>query len=617
MALISENEQVKGQTNYDQEKPQQDIVKRVQELFSRAKKHRGKFDRDWQPNYEFVIAGKQWPIERPRWRFNEAVNITWSAIMTELAIQTDVRPKFDFISNEVGDEAFTKIMNEISDRNWRKFNWNDSIFGLLFDAKLYKVGHGLITWDPEMSCGLGDISFKNLDPFYCYWDPRAETVNKERAARYFIYAEPIPTAQLKNDYPAFKDDIKSDISSFSQRGDNLQVGKIATGFDPYSVMRLPTSAYSGNEQYGGEPTTLLLRVWLREDTLEEVTVDGKDIDGTPIKEYVLKKKYPKGRYVEIANNTLLLDTVPGVKIGENWVAYHHDLFPIVRCVNYGYPREYLGEDEVSQVKGPQKIVNYIWSYILDCFKMNGNPRVIISTQSGIDPEKLTNEPGIHITTNDMGGYRQEPGVAIAPQSLQLLEQATALFDKVQGLQDVSRGASQAGVSSGVLLEGYVEAAQTRPRMKNRFLDSCLQDIGQLMLQLYLQFYKQQRVFRITNEQGYPDFIEFYVSEDGGKAMVNRISTHEDGSQSTNQQEIIVKGDYDVQVVAGSALPFAKAQKAQTALAYFNAEAIDQEELLKSVDWPNKEQVIARMQQEKAKQAEQMKAAQAMKPQGPA
>jgi hypothetical protein len=609
MALISENEQVMAQKNYDQPKESQDIVKHVNTLFSRAKKHRAKWDRDWQPNYEFAIAGKQWPIERPRWRFNEAVNVTWSAIMTELAIQTDVKPKFSFISEEESDEEFSKVMQEISDRNWRKYNWSDTIFGLLFDSKIYKVGHALITWDPEYASGLGDICFRNLDPFYCYWDPRAETINKEKAARFFIYAEPLPTSQLHVDYPQFKDTIKSDVSAFTQRADNLTVGRIATSFDPYTVTRLPTSTYTGNEQYGGEPSTLLLKCWLRDDTLEEVVEESNTEDGTDSKEYVLKKKYPRGRYVEIANNTLLFDGEPGVKINGEWVPFEHGHIPIVRCVNYGYPREYVGEDEISQTKGPQKIINYIWSYILDSFKMNANPRVIISTDSGIDPEQLTNEPGIHITTNNMAGYRQEPGMAIAPNSLELLNQSMALFDKVQGLQDVSRGAEQTGVSSGVMLEGYVEAAQTRPRMKNRFLDSCLQDIGQLMLPLYLQFYKQQRVFRIVNKEGYPDYVEFYVSEDGKTAHVKRISTDESGMQSSQVQELSVKGEYDVEVVSGSALPFAKAQKAQTALAYYNAKAIDQEELLSAVDWPNKEQVMMRMQKAAEQQA-QMEAQQA-------
>lgn len=589
----------------DQSPEIKDIVKHVQELFTRAKKHRGKYDRDWQPNYEFVIGGRQWPIERPRWRFNESVNVTWSAIMTELAIQTDVRPKFDFVSEEQSDEDFTAIMNEINDRNWRKYNWNDVIYGLLFDAKIYKVGHAEIYWNPEAACGLGDAAMRNLDPFYCYWDPRAQSINKEVAARYFIYAEPIPTTILKRDYPNLADQIKPDVSQFTaMREDQLSTARIATNFDPYSVTRLPASSFRGNEQYGGEPSTQLIRCWLRDDALEQITEETKDTEGNNVPEYVLKKKYPKGRYIEIANNVLLMDTVPGVEINGQWVPYESEDFPIIKAINYSYPREYVGEDEITQNKGTQKIINYIWSYILDSFKMNANPRVLVSNQSGIDIEKLTNEPGIHISTNDMAGYRQETGQAIAPQSLDLLTTATNLFDKVQGLQDVSRGAQQTGVTSGVLLEGYVEAAQTRPRMKNRFLDSALQDIGHALLSLYLQFYKQQRVFRITNKQGYPDYVNFYLSEDGTMAHVQRITTDENGQQTIQPQENVnVKGDYDVQVVSGSALPFAKAQKAQTALAYFNAKAIDQEELLKAVDWPNKEQVLQRMQKAAAEAAQ--------------
>lgn len=614
MALISENEQtIKQEVNSDQSPDNKDIVKHVNELFSRAKKHRSKYDRDWTPNYEFVIGAKQWPIQRPRWRFNEAVNLTWSAIMTELAIQTDVRPKFNYAAEEASDEAFTKILSEINDQNWRKFNWSDVVYGLLFDAKLYRVGHAIVEWDGELCGGLGDVLFRNLDPFYCYWDPRAETINKQRPCRYFIYAEPVNTQELKEKYPDFKDQIKADVSQYAQKGDQLSTQRLATTFDPYSVQRLPQSSYTGNEQFGGEPSTLFLRVWLRDNTLEEMKEESNSESGKK-EEYVLKKKYPRGRYIEICNNLLLKDDVPGCEINGEWVPYNHGDFPIVKCLNYAYPREYLGEDEVNQTKGTQKIINYVWSYILDTFKMNANPVTLISNASGIDPDKLTNEPNINIFTNDMNGYRKEPGMAIAPNSMQLLDQAMALFDKVQGLQDVSRGAQQVGATSGVMLEGYVEAAQTRPRMKNRFLDSCLQDIGELVLKLYLQFYKSQRVYRITNKEGYPEYVQFVISEDGKAAQIGRISTDESGQASNQPQENVnVKGEYDVQVVSGSALPFSKAQKGQTALAYFNAGAIDQDELLTAVDWPNKEQVLLRMQKAaQDKMAQEQAAGQAPK-----
>jgi hypothetical protein len=253
------------------------------------------------------------------------------------------------------------------------------------------------------------------------------------------------------------------------------------------------------------------------------------------------------------------------------------------------------------------MVNYLWSNILDQLRMQGNPVTIVGDAAQVDEEDLTNEPGSIIKASDINQVRREPGVPITPGAQNILQEAMGLLDKVQGLQDVSRGAETSNVNSALMMEGYIEAAQTRPRMKNRNLDAFLQDAGELILQMILQFYTQPRVFRITNKQGYPEFIEFYipVNENGQKtAKITKISTQGNGVPIPGpQQSVEVKGMPDVRVISGSALPYAKAQKAAAALTYFNSHAIDQEELLKSVDWPNYEEVLRRMAQAAQQQAQ--------------
>jgi len=616
LAIISEHEAVVSSfegVNPNQPEADKDVIKMVNELMTRAKRHRRQFDTDWRYNYEFVIGGKQWPVERPRWRFNEVVNITWASIMTEVAIQTDARPKFEFTSQEFSDDAFTKVLKEVVANLWDKYSWNQMVSDELIDGKIYHVAHAQVGWDEDLEQGLGDICIKVLDPFYCYWDPRASDINYgTRKCRYFIYAEPVPTAELRHEYPEQKEKIKEDIANMRMRSDQTVFHRSALNYDPYSPSRLPSSGDSAPNDEGGEPLTLKICCWLRDDTLEELV--NEDEFGK--KEYVLKKKYPTGRYIEIANAVILRDGPPGYKKKGEWIPYDHDLFPIAKLVNYGYPREYAGENEVTHMKGPNKIVNYTWSYILDCFRMNANPRIIVSSQSGIDVETLTNEPGLVVETQDMNGYRQEPGLAIAPQSFEILNQGFGIADRIQGLQDASRGANQPGATSAVLFEGYVEASQTRPRYKNRFLEKFLHDIGDLVLRKILQCYTEPRVFRLTNADGYPQAIELYIPtyENGQKvAKIRYLRT--DGSGALDIEEshdVVIKGVPDVRVTSGSALPFAKVQKSQTAFQYFDRGAIDQEELLKNVDWPAYQEVIKRMQAQAAQAKEQGMQAEAAK-----
>lgn len=612
MAIVSEFAQTRESIPSDQPAESQDLVKKVNDLLGRSKRHRKRYDSDWQSNYEFVCIGRQWPIDRPRWRFSETVNIIWASIMTEIALQTDARPKFEFTSQEWGDEAFVDALKEVNSRNWDKYKWSTVIADGLFDCKLYHVAHAEISWDADLEYGMGDVSFRMLDPFYCYWDPRASDVNKGKKARWFIYAEPVPTSELKLKYPKQADSIKADVSLLNSKFDmgSGATTRITTNFDPYSPSRLPSSATATGELYGGEPHTVLIRCWLRDDTLEELCEEKDEIDptsGEKSKEYLLVKKFPKGRYIELANNVLLRDAAPGIDINGEWVEFEDDCFPIARLVNYQYPREYCGENEVTHTKGPQKIANYLWSYILDMFRMQGNPITVVGDASQVDEEEITNEPGNIIHAADVNQIRREPGNPPAPGSFDLFNTSLTLMDKIQGLQDVSRGAETSNINSALMMEGYVEAAQTRPRMKNRNLDAFLQDAGELMLKRILQFYTQPRVFRITNEEGYPDFIEFYIptNENGEKvAKIRKVSTNPDGSlQPGQQQEVQIKGVPDVRVISGSALPYARAQKNQSAIQLFTSQAIDQEELLKSIDWPNYPEVLKRMQQAQAAAAQ--------------
>jgi len=83
MAIISEYEQLSTQPKdlpSDVSEGEKSLLKKLDELLTRMKRHRKRYDTDWRYNYEFVCAGKQWPVERPRWRFTEVTNFIWADI---------------------------------------------------------------------------------------------------------------------------------------------------------------------------------------------------------------------------------------------------------------------------------------------------------------------------------------------------------------------------------------------------------------------------------------------------------------------------------------------------------------------------------------------------------
>lgn len=64
MAIITEHEQVDNQNTPIHEtedfEENKELLKKVNELLSRAKRYRKRYDYCWYDNYTFVFGGKQW-----------------------------------------------------------------------------------------------------------------------------------------------------------------------------------------------------------------------------------------------------------------------------------------------------------------------------------------------------------------------------------------------------------------------------------------------------------------------------------------------------------------------------------------------------------------------------
>src|ERR1051325_617618 len=193
-------------------------IKLVNTLLARAKKKRSRFDWRWNEFYDF-FKGKQWPVERPRWRFSEAINVCWSTIWSTTSIMTDSRPEIEFAPTEPSDLEWAQTLTDIQKANWDKYNWGFVLTDGVVDSQIYDAAHYYIGWDPKLENGLGDICFEAFDPFFCFPDPLASDICD---ARYFIYNKPVPTSILKSKYPQFASQIFPDVVDVGYGQDRTQ-----------------------------------------------------------------------------------------------------------------------------------------------------------------------------------------------------------------------------------------------------------------------------------------------------------------------------------------------------------------------------------------------------------
>jgi hypothetical protein len=184
----------------------------------------------------------------------------------------------------------------------------------------------------------------------------------------------------------------------------------------------------------------------------------------------------------------------------------------------------------------------------------------------------------------------------------------SLADQQSGVHDVTAGRKPTGVTAAAAIQELQDAAQTRIRLKERNLQAALVQMGNMIVSRMLQFYTSPRVVRITGAQGWPEFYEVYFSRtEYGNYKANR-KTYE-FAPATRQYNAVgdwsevgeSKGEFDIEVQAGTSLPFMKQRRSQLAMNLYSASppAIDQEALLKTVDFPDYQEVMRRMQGQQA------------------
>jgi hypothetical protein len=584
-------------------------VKQVLKTFERLKKHRSKYDKQWMHYYK-MFRGDQWDgVRMPRHRQREVINLVWQAIQSSMPLQTDARPQLNFIPEEPADMPFVTTLNDIYDSDAQRFNWLMTVCEVILDGYLYGIGYGFTGYDPEIDFGVGAAVFRSEDPFYCYPDAEATDINSECEdrlfdSREFIVAKPVCTQRLKAKYKEHAEQIKADIRDVVQ--------STKTALNDYKVrtsnadLDMPdVSWYSGQE--ASQEKTMLIIAYLKPSDTEDV----EEGEGEEIK-YITRKKYPKGRRVVIAN---------GLKLEESELPFEHGKIPYAKYVNYILPREFFGVSEVEQLESPQRMVNKIINAQLEIMGLMGNPVWVVSTDSGVNPHKLINQTGLVVQKEPGSEVQRMDGIQLSTAALSLVDRTVDWFNNIAGSQDVSRGQTPGSVTAASAIEQLQDAARTRIRQKQRNLDAFLREHGQQYQGIVLEKYSKPRVFRVTNDQGSTQYFKAHTDkikvpmpgggeQDAYQATIRGYTDNGSGVPIPEMQlrQHIIQGRFDVRSNTGSSLPFSIAEKEQKALNLFDRQIIDGEEVLKIMDYPDRENILARMQEKQAAMAAQQQGA---------
>jgi hypothetical protein len=574
---------VKANAAYNSTPEEQEAVKLVEDLYRKAANYRSRYDGRWMDFYKF-FRGKQWPQNRPNYRNSEVINMVFQLIQQQVAVMTDARPQFGFIATEPEDREFAQILNDLSDYDWDKNNWLAVLIELIYDLKIYGTCWSYMGWDQEANYGLGSPCWESRDPFLMYPDPDARQVGDKHCS-YVVEAEYVTTAKLKGKYPEQKEFLSPDMSDVF----SIERTNIAQGAIPYILN--DKFFYDGINKGLNQTVekTLVKTLYYRDPQIcEDDNPDNPE-------EKITKLKYPHGRKIVTACN-LVLEDVP---LDENFT------YPFQKGVNYVLPREFYGVSEIEQVESPQKIFNKLVSFALDVMVFMGNPIWIVDNDSEVDTDGIFNQPGLIIEKAKGSEVRREEGVQLQPYVLQLIDRMEGWFNNLGGSTDVTRGEAPGGVTASSAIEQLLDTGFTRIRLNLRLVDMYLQDVGRAWVYNTLKNRTAPQVYRITNAQGLEQYFKLSVSNAEGKrtATVTPVDAQNGVSTQGETRVFEIKGNFDVKVQTLSGLPFSKEQAETKAFALFDRGLIDAEEVLKTIDYPNREAVLERLQQQAAQAAQ--------------
>jgi hypothetical protein len=574
------------------------LAQAVEKMYQRAKSARSNYDYRWIERYK-MFRGQQWLQNRPSYRSAEVFNLVFQTIQSQVPILTDARPKIEFMPQEPNDRAFAEVMNKITESDWERGNFNYELAKMIYGNEIYGSALSYLGFDREADFGQGRICFKPEEIHFMFPDPDGcDEGDGVQDCDFFIRAQPLSVKKVRKMYPKVARFIKGDTESILNVNKNelMPIRMQLPAND-----RLMTDLTGGSNWPSKESKVTLLTCYYRdiESVDEEKAQDGTDTVNRRL-------RFPKGRKVVVANGVVCEDT-------EN--EYDDGKWPWQKMVNYIAPHEFWGISELEPIEGPQRIFNRLVSFVLDVLHLTGNPIWIVDSNSGIDTDNLTSAPGLIVEKNPGSEVRRETGVQLQPYVLSLINQVKEWIDQISGAQDITRGITPGGVTAASAIESLQNAAQTRLRQKSRNIDAFLQEFGQQYASRVMQFYTAPMIYRLTGDDGAKQYFKawFGQDEEGNRTVkVQYFDQHPQTGDLLPRSGIDtyqLRGKLDVSVTTGSSLPFSKAQNRDQQLALFDRGAIDREELLKSLEYPNYQAVLERM----AQAAQQAANAQAGKP----
>ncbi len=499
------------------------------------------------------FRGEQWRDQLPKYRVGAVYNFFNQVIDRKTALLTDAKPAIEVVAVSGGNDRTAEILTKICRSIWQ----SEMMDLFLMEVIQYNALAGASFADVWIDRETAEPKISVVDPRYIAFDPLVLRPQFLDQGEYVITWKVMPLSQARSLYSNRAEDIQPDYT-----GEDVRRGFGIGGDKDSLVQRIRRVLNVGRYDEPNPKKLLLPRCWVRQVWIKDRSKDGK---GAPI--------YPGGRFIKV---------VGGVVVEDMPNPYIDNRFPFEMMNWYPDPDGAWGMSEYDVLSSPQEVFNKVLSSLVDNVIAINN-QIWIGDYNALTEKEwnaLANVPGAKIRIRPGTQLRRDSPPPLPPHIFSFLQFGMNAMEILSGITEVMQGRRAGQLVSGVAIEQLQAAAQTTIRLKARQLESFLSRIGQKLIARIFQAFTVDRVFRIIGPEGRPEVYNFKRAE--------LMRGHESPSRAV--------GSYQFLVEPGSTLRMIKWQKMLLASQLYQMGLIDEEEMLKAADYPNREEILKRIQE---------------------
>ena len=469
----------------------------------------------------------------------------FSAVANKHADAMDNYPDINILPREVGDveeaQSLTDIIPCILDLcNFKETYSNNWWYKLKNGTACYGV-----FWNPELNGGLGDIEIKKIDLLNLAWQPGITDIQE---SKYLFYSYYIDKEEFTRKYGKEKLSEADDILKLDTYGNN--------SYEKLSDHVLVVDCYY--------------------------------------------KKDGKVHLLKFSGNNVLEQTEG--KAGYEDGVYEHGMYPFVFDVMYPNEDSPAGFGVIDVVKNPQAYIDKLDALLAENSMIVGKTRYFIRDNGGVNEDEFTNlsNPFVHVAGSlDERNIMPITGQPLPKQIQEQREQKINELKEVIGNRDFQQGGTSGGVTAASAITVLQQAGDKMSRDIISSSYMAYRKIVEQCIELVRQFYDVERKFRITGENGQPEFVAYNNSGIKPQAVGGLYGAEEFGVMDG---QYLRKPEFDINLTIQKSNPFTKEQQNQTVMqlwqaGFFDPQAIDLSLIaLEFMQFEGKDEMTAKLQE---------------------